>query len=106
MIERAEAGGLGMRESILKSLWELTGRRDMRNATPAKAVIRLHDDVLLMLIKIGFEVFRSVATVGEIAMIIEGVENSMFDDRNVGRAQDFERSKLIGRNQAGGLRIK
>ncbi len=105
MIERTEAGGFRISEGGFEGGGKLVGGSDVSDSLATEAVIWFQDNIALMFFEISLEVGRSVAAIGKLAMIIEGIENRMINNRNAGGAQNFKSSELVGGDSARGLRI-
>jgi len=106
MVERTEAGGFRISEGGFEGGGKLVGGSDVSDSLATEAVIWFQDNIALMFFEISLEVGRSVAAIGKLAMIVEGIENRVIDNRNAGGAQNFKSSELIGGDSARGLRVE
>ncbi len=78
----------------------------MRNSLTAQAAIWLHDNVLMMLFEKGLEIFWSITILSKSEMIVEGINDGMFDGWNPSSAQNFKSGKLVISDGGRRLRVE
>lgn len=106
MIERTEAGGFRISEGGFEGGGKLVGGSDVSDSLATETVIWFQDNIALMLFEITLKIGGRIAAIGKLAMIVEGIENRMINNRNAGGAQNFKSSELVGGDSARGLRVK
>ena len=72
----------------------------------AITMIGLQDNVLIMVIEILLKILYSITAFGEIAMVIEWVEDGVINDGDIGGAQNFVGRKFVGGDGAGRLSVQ
>lgn len=106
MVERTEAGGFRISEGGFEGGGKLVGGSDMRDSLTTEAVIWLQDNIALMLFEITLKIGGRIAAIGKLAMIVEGIENRVIDNRNAGSTQNFKSSELVSGDSARGLGVE
>ncbi len=78
----------------------------MSDSLTAITMIGLQDNVLIMVIEILLKILYSITAFGEIAMVIEWVEDGVINDGDIGGAQNFVGRKFVGGDGAGRLSVQ